>query len=303
MVAQPVEAQGKTPPTMGTRLFNIATYGGVGTIGNELASGIITNSAKTEGGKLHGAFKRTEVYFNRLKAKHEWLPAYTNEQFPTILFALIGGMLMVPPIKWLEDNKASIVRKMDNWIKGPQANNDPNTIAAHEELDRAPKQSWSSLGVARMITVASAVTADFTFGWSKSVSARLLKGTKAEKFSSLEHIAEQTAKLIYPKEISEKGVKSDLFKKAENYTWLLTLSASLSILFYASSKLMAGKEEKTRVRRQEKRAARANGMGFEGDAMEADQATAQDVTEKPQTQISGVEAHEKLSAKSELQLA
>lgn len=304
---QTVLVEEKVRPTTGTKIFNVATYGGMGLIGNELASVVVMGGTK-EGKFLHKPFTQLGEFFNKVKANHPHLPEYTDKRMPTILFALIGGMFMVPPIKWLEDNKGSIVRKIDHWIKGDKAETDPRIVAAHAELDRAPKQSWSSLGKGRIVTVFSAIAADASFGWKNSLLAKALEGTKAEKFSSLDHIAEQAAqaitkeKILTPEQIKNNVKASEKFAFYENLTWLLTLSTSLTILFYASSKLIAGKEEKKKVTRQERKATAADGKPL-ADEAQTDTAQATETLtkadDKPAAKVSHVVAHEMLAAAPE----
>lgn len=260
--AKPVQAAVHLEPTKrkktsGERAFDIATYGGVALLGNEAASLVITKSiepgavAGNSYRKFSSWFESLTRYINRDTGKPILSKYIVDKQafelgarLPFLLVATLGGMLMVPFVKALEDNKGSIVRKFDRLFHGNRADTDPELVAAHKEMDNAPKQSWSSLGWGRVTTVVSAAVADYAFGWRHAISTKLF----GSEYASLDGIARKTA------DYTEK--RFNLTPKGKGWvdqgTWLLTLSATLTVLFYASSKLFARKRDEKIERKQER---------------------------------------------------
>ena len=282
--------------TSGEKIFNIGTYVGVGLLGNEATSLWIGDQA----GKTHWfgrSYSNFQNFCRKLKTGDllssgikEHLPTYVTGDYapslvelkgakprlPTLLYACIGGMLMVLPIKWLEDHKGTIVRKFDTWIHGKKAEEEPEMVEAHAEMDAAPKQTWGSLGTGRVITVLAALASDATFGWRHSLSAKLFENTPIIKHvRSLDHIADQVAFKAVDLFATPKGQKltipekvaKPLYEKVNNGTWLLTLSGALTGLFYVTSKLMAQKEQKAEKNKSLKREGRA--VASRDEAMEA----------------------------------
>ena len=248
----------KRKKTSGEKVFDVATYGGVALLGNEGLSTIVMTQA--EKGMLKTPF---DSFVNACKNVKEakYIPKYLTEgRLPTILFACIGGMFTVFPVKFLEDRKGPIVRKLDHWFHGAKSDTDPHMIMAHEEMDKAPHQSWGSLWKGRLITVVSATIADVTMGWHDSFLSRALKDTKLSRYSSLDHISwrfgEAATRMVDPKGL-DQGIKdalktykgreemvalkeqSKFYGIAKNSVWLLALSTSLTVLFYVTSKMFA----------------------------------------------------------------
>ena len=248
----------KRQKTWGEKAFDWGTYGGIALLGNEAASLVITHQAKSGKGFLGEWYTGFKNFFMEMKPT-KYLPQSAKEyitegRLPFLLTACIGGMLIVFPVKALEDRKGQLVRKLDTWRHGAKAETEPHMVEAHEEMDKAPKQSWGSLWKGRAITVVSATLADYAFGWSKSITGRLLKGTAAEKFASLDHISEQ-AGIGLPKLLKIKPEKQAIAKTiSEEATWLLTLSGSLTVLFYVTSKMFAKEGAENKERKAEKRA-------------------------------------------------
>lgn len=101
----------KRKKTWGENVFNLQTYGGVALLGNEAASLLITTQAEDGIGKKWYA-KQME-YFKGLKGK-KFVPEYVHSGgLLNVLLAVIGGMTMVPFVKYLEDHKGEIVRDKD----------------------------------------------------------------------------------------------------------------------------------------------------------------------------------------------
>lgn len=247
--------------TWGEKRFDAKTYIGIGLIGNEVASFGIGTAIK-EGNFAHGLYKKFEGLFSNLKRfttaegtplLHRYIVGSEARapRLPYLLVATIGGMLMVPFIKHREDHKGEIVRALDRQHYGAQADTDPELVEAHHAMDEAPKQSWGSLWKGRGITVLAAAAADFVFGWPDALSTKLFKDdSRFKKFSSLERIADtvgEEASKRLPLSASHQAVAKGAFSTA---TWLLTLSATLTALFYVSSKIFATKRDEKLERKQ-----------------------------------------------------
>lgn len=304
--------------THGESKFDWGTYAGLALVGNEFASFGITEATKiSDEGKpaiAHHAYKRFESWFAGLadsfkRFEKPGLMKYIGNyvvgdkaskyagahspRLPYLLVATLGGMLMVPFVKYREDHKGEIVRKYDRAYYGARADTDPAIIAAHEEMDNAPKQSWGSLWKGRVTTVLAAATADFAFGWPDALSTKLFKDNKTwQKYGSLERfsdvMAEKTAnaaKRMF--DLSEKAHRRTM-KAAGNGIWLLTLSSSLTALFYISSKLFARRRDQKIEQREH---AVTGTHGRDAAEQTAEPATSQ----QPSTEIHAA-AHEKTLA-------
>ncbi len=68
-------------------------------------------------------------------------------------FFLTGGFAVIPPIKALEDKKAELVKKYNREIYGAKADTDPQIRQSEKEVEDAPKQSWKSVIVGRLLAL------------------------------------------------------------------------------------------------------------------------------------------------------
>ncbi len=239
---------GKRKRTGGETLFDLTTYGGFALVGNEVVSTYIVKQAEkpTAFGRL---YQRAGELTKKISPKGG-LPFVSSGRFNYINFAIIGGFTMVPFIKFFEDNKGRLVRAADSIIHGVKADNDPEIRRAHEEMDNAPKQTWGSLLKGRIATVVFAWLVDASINWKGGWSARALKGTKLENYSSLESIAGRAADRMADSIGSRRGL--DVAKTANLKSWLnqgfglLSLSTALTVLFYISSKVFAKRSDDRR---------------------------------------------------------
>ncbi|MFZ4542090.1 MAG: hypothetical protein ACOYNL_09900 [Rickettsiales bacterium] len=281
----------KRKHTYGERKFNWITYGGFALLGNEAASLIITKAAEDENKNPRGLYKPFKEFFAKFEDK-KFMPKYVwDGGLAKVLIALVGGMLMVPFVKNMEDNKGEKVRAYNRKHYGNRIDTDPDFIEAHKEMDEAPKQTWGSLWKGRLVTVFAAIGVDGLVGAVDAPSTRLFKpGSTLAKYSSMDRIAS---------EVSEKTLKlfnttKEASPKAHGWlqrgSWLLVLSSTLTALFYVSSKLFA----KKRVEKIERR------MQHNLDSTQQDEAPATDdqlaqakpnFTERPEAKISTV-SHE-----------
>ncbi len=228
--------------TWGEKVFNFGTYGGVALLGNEATSLIITRQA--EDGIFKERFTKFQNWFKKFDGKPFVTEYIGKGQIANVLMAVLGGMMMVPFVKWLEDHKSSIVRTLDRDHYGAKADTDPQLVEAHKEMDEAPKQTWGSLWKGRALTVASAIGVDYLIGWKDAKSTKLFKDNASfQKFSSMDRIADQIAeKSVKVLRISE-AARPAATKWIQKGTWLLTLSSTLTLLFYISSKIFASKRD------------------------------------------------------------
>jgi hypothetical protein len=279
----PVEQLSATPAkkrsrTSGENLFDATTYGGFALLGNEVASTVIVKGAKDAiekglhekpsaelkgmqkiSGMLGKAYaglnaKSTALagekanYFHSASTK----PLREN-RFTYITFAIVGGFLMVPFIKVLEDNKGKLVRFADRMIHGKRAETDENMVQAHKEMDEAPQQNWNSLLKGRMTTVAAAFAVDTTINWENGLSARLMPNVKINSMEAASNWAADkgSAALTKMRGLTDQAAIKSQHAWLKNGMGLLTLSGALTVLFYASSKLFAAKREHRNEHRQE----------------------------------------------------
>jgi hypothetical protein len=246
--------------TLGEYAFNTGAYGGFALVGNEVLSTFISKSIES-GRPADTYYQRFSSWFEKLgKFKNaEGKPFFSKyihdaqahtsgpgARLPYLIVATFGGMFMVPFIKYCEDRKGSIVRWFDRKIYGSKADTDPQMVEAHKEMDEAPKQTWGSLAKGRVATVFFAALGDYAFGWKDALTARLFKGTRLENYASLDALANRTA------EFSQK--KWNFSANAAGWvklsTWLLTLSTTLTVLFYATSKLFARRRDERMEHKQ-----------------------------------------------------
>lgn len=241
--------------TAGENVFDITTYGGVALLANELLAIFITSQGK-EGKMLHGVYRTLEKGFQALPGLNKL--DYIRHRAAYIALATVSGNLLVAPVKWLEDRKGTLVRYFDRVWHGKDAESDPDIVAAHAAMDKAPHQSWESLWKGRAITLVSALAVDAGVGHIGAVSTRLLP--KDAWYSSFDRIGNNAARKlmnIFDKENAQarllaRDPAQPMRIVAQEGKWvghlatginLLTLSASLTGLFYLSSKAFArGKE-------------------------------------------------------------
>lgn len=229
--------------TYGEKKFDLITYGGYAMLGNELASLGILHTAE------HGFAKNAYAKFKHAFTRHAgkpFVPDYVGlGHFPHMVIAVIGGMLMVPFIKHREEHKGDIVRADDrNHYGAAVAEQDPAIVAAHQEMDETPKQSWGSLWKGRVVTVLAAFGLDSLVGWKDAPSTKLFKNNEVyQKYASLDRIATQISqKTMDAFHVVEKN-RPTVDKILQKGSWLLAVSTALTALFYVSSKLFAEKRE------------------------------------------------------------
>jgi hypothetical protein len=196
----------------GETVFNYGVYGGVSWIVNEIISTAITYSIYPEhkslksgnpsllkriytpNGAFYQPFERTVDFLHKHVNPMQWgrrIHYLAAEMFVMCL----GGSLLVPPVRYLEGKKGSIVRWLDRTFHGGK--DDPKLEALHKEMDSAPQQSWSTLWKGRFLVLSAAIGMHFVMGAENdktndaehkrwiAPTTHLFKGTFMEKYSNL----------------------------------------------------------------------------------------------------------------------
>lgn len=156
--------------TKGETLFNRIVYGGLGfglVTGVSIFTTWLLRDSKLLSSHYSNLIKTVQNTFkgNRTGAA---LEKFNNsvDSAMTIGALFTGGTIAtVLPVKAMEDNKASIVKALDRRIYGADVvATNPDIIAAHHELDIAPKQSWASVLVSRIVAFAGTFATWFVVG-------------------------------------------------------------------------------------------------------------------------------------------
>lgn len=143
-------SEGFKAHTEGEKRFNDLTYTLVGYFGVTSFSVFLTwllKDTKFFSKHFNNAVdaltnKMDFLYKASPKNRHDFF-----ETFMTIGTLFTGGTIVsVFPVKWLEDNKAKLVKHFDKEIYGEDVvNSDPDIQAAHQIMDEQPKQTWKSV--------------------------------------------------------------------------------------------------------------------------------------------------------------
>jgi len=155
--------QGDQSP--GEVLFDRSVYTGIGFGANEILSLIIAVEGRHYGGKklYDGATKKFATSINKVNKLVGRKPVVHNEAGDILEVGtlLIGGTLLVVPMKWLEDRKASIVQKLNHGLDKLHGNKlDDEALKIRdkevaEDIACEPKQTWGSLITGRVLAVLS----------------------------------------------------------------------------------------------------------------------------------------------------
>lgn len=169
-----VIADGFRNHTRGETLFNRITYLGVGYFGVTAVSVFLTwllRDSKSMSPKFEQFTERLVKAAEKSPVKGLGNFIYSNM---TILTLFLGGSLAsVLPVKWLEDNKAKLVKSFDRRIYGKEvADNDPEIKAAHEAMEAMPKQTWGSVAASRILAFATTFGTSFLLGSEKTPVGR-----------------------------------------------------------------------------------------------------------------------------------
>jgi hypothetical protein len=286
--------------TWGEKLFDWGTYGGVALGGNEAVSLVVMTQAR------HGITKdwhaRQTAFFKGLEGK-KFIPEYIfNGHLFNVLIAVIGGMTMVPIVKYLEDHKGKIVRTLDRFHYGTYADSNPAIVAAHQEMNEAPKQTWGSLWKGRILTVVAAIGLDWSVGCADAQSNKLFKNNATfQKFANMDRLAERVSNRIMNTLKIADPARPTWDRWLKQGSWLLVFSSTLTVLFYASSKIFATRREQKIERRQE--ALKTGTPLRDDDDVANDTKAAVDSSpssEKPQLQVNAVSHEHRIATAPQL---
>jgi hypothetical protein len=96
-----------------------------------------------------------------------------HSSFGNIATLFLGGTIAsVLPVKWLEDKKPQIVKKLDRMLYNEAEFNSPEIQEAHKELDEMPKQTWLSVFGSRVVAFAATLSVFLAMGSNKSPLAK-----------------------------------------------------------------------------------------------------------------------------------
>lgn len=289
----------KRKKTRGERLFDFTVYAGIMWGVNELITTIIGRGIMKGEGVLEWGTKQATGRPELLKSKYDALMSKipggfvgtVGKQAINIFILTIGGNILVPVAKFLEDRKGKIVRWTDSWLESKDTKHTERLEQAHTEMDNAPKQSWGSLWEGRGTVLGAAILIDFFIGGNDAPSTKLLKNTPLNDWSSMTRASTSVTRLftsilkpsmretiknaraISPHTIVEsvesalknpalKDIPKDVLKKAEegkgmgfaaDNSFVLVLSAATAFCFYLTSKFFARKRDEKEVYNEHKR--------------------------------------------------
>ena len=281
------------------------TYGGINIGFNEVSS--------------LGTVKAMETPL--LKPSYQWLQDkiasapglnrigyFTSGRFLMVCSILVGGMLALVPTKWMEDSKGSKVRALDRHVFGIKDEDDPAAAELHKEMDRAPKQSWRSLLEGRVTVILAAFGMDISLGMPNAISSKLFENTLLKHYSTADRASASIARNVMDFfDPQGKGVRLAARSAEQPYAiqpgeggkvkwtafslYLLTISVSLTCLFYVSSKFFA----KNIAKKEDRKEAVARGeippdkeVTVDEKSVDAAKPLAQ-ADAQPKTQVSDVE--------------
>lgn len=148
--------------SFGEIAFDSAVYGGIGYIGNAALSLAISHQAiNLPQSKLAQSSNKSRVLFEdvmkTVTENPEHIKSWANRA-NDIFYLGSGGWLLLVPMKWMEDNKLSLVQTIDRAFgTGPKSEADRNAQA--DRLQSSAKQTYLSLFSGRAITYPVIVSA------------------------------------------------------------------------------------------------------------------------------------------------
>ena len=150
--------------TKGEAWFNTISYVGIG-------YGLVTATSVFLTWLLHDTEKFSKNFGAFAKGATTKLGVPPSIANIGTLF-LGGTIASVLPVKWLEDKKPEIVKKLDRMLYSDEELKDPKIKAAHQELDELPKQTWASVFSSRVVAFAATFGIFFLMGSNKSPLAK-----------------------------------------------------------------------------------------------------------------------------------
>ena len=168
-------ADGFKSRTKGEALFNFTSYFGVGYLGvtgfSVLMSWLLRDNKHVA--PVYQKLVNSAIKLTKGHKEGEALTKHIDgvNSIMTITALFTGGTIMsVLPIKWMEDNKATLVKGFDHVFYGKEkAESDPTIVAAHADLAAAPKQTWMSVLGARLLAFAATYSTSLIIGSNNSL--------------------------------------------------------------------------------------------------------------------------------------
>ncbi len=161
---QDVIREGFKNKTRGEAWFNGFSYVGIG-------YGLVTATSVFMTWLLNDTKKFSGTYGAFAKSATSKLGLHSS--FANIAALFLGGTIAsVLPVKWLEDKKPQIVKRLDRMLYSDAELNDPKMIAAHKELDDMPKQTWASVFSSRVVAFGATLSVFLLMGSNKSPLAK-----------------------------------------------------------------------------------------------------------------------------------
>lgn len=221
----------------GEKAFNWTTYTGLNYWVN-LASSIaiadhFTNPESKGRAKLDNAISKTTQFITKFNVLDKTAHHNTKIALETLVLTS-GGLLLLAPLKWMEDNKRSLVHKINKKLGVNQTATDghektPDEIYVEKEQ---PKQSWGNVIWRRIEGTAAVIVAGMgldhfarnkdiilpketvDLGWTKFVHDEKVQGGKERVAKKAFEKINGIAKVIRGKEFKTNGVVSRWTKLA-----------------------------------------------------------------------------------------
>lgn len=147
----------------GEKSFNTVTYKGLGWLLNAGISVYVTDLFMHGAGKKHfdNGAKSIAPYYERITGASKEVSLGASRSGMMMLGLFSGGTILLLPIKRLEDNKAAIVKWLDNKInqwRTPSSEQLEVQENAHKRLEADPKPSWGNVILGRVLGTVAVLT-------------------------------------------------------------------------------------------------------------------------------------------------
>lgn len=223
------------PTSLGGKVFDIFTYGGLGAVGTFLLTIPMANIFLKPDGALHKLDTGLQNIFKRLGATADF-----SKNTSAAIHTGWGGILMVFPIMLLEHFRTPLVNGM-NRLFGDKT--DP------ESVKDAPPQTWGSVIQARLLAFATIFSAFNLAG--AALGQERFDGLLDKAGRGLCHLLKR------PIEVLKEGemVKSKTYNFGHTGALDILATAAAATIFYVSSHFFSRKAEEKKIKRHTKDAA------------------------------------------------
>lgn len=138
----------KHAKTFGEKKFNFITYTGINYVANALLSVVAIWWVE----RTHSGKQMMSNFIGQVSKIPKVNPEKA-EFYATKTFFLAGGFMVMPVIKWLEDQKLDLVKKWNRQHYGEHADKDPDILQSENEIAQSHQQSWSSVLGSRVLAL------------------------------------------------------------------------------------------------------------------------------------------------------